>query len=517
MYVTPPCLAEIIIATHFFAIIPNHIKARDTVYSFAGPLLEHKWGYDHKLRRNVRLAGKVWGGTTEDFTSFRYPISLLPRMLKMLEANGIEKGRLGVRYLEKYTPAKADIEIQDHLTMRDYQEEAINFCLEHMEKGAPSTFLGIPTGMGKTLALLGFASRLKLRTSIIASATYSEKWKEDILRNTKTPEERIFLVSGRNGIKKIFSESERGIYNYDFTIFSIETLQRYFKEYEANPELCAEIYGGTPVDLWEVMKCGLLGGDEMHENLFSVYWLNTFLHGPFHLGLSATMLHKDPFVEARQKEIYPVEKRFDKIKMQKYINFVYFGYRYKDLDRSRIKTSFPGKSTYAQDAYEQSIISSKESRDNFVEMVVNATRDYYVSIRKPGDKLRIYFSRIKMINLITDTLKAEFPDLDVRRYAEDDDYSIIIDSDIGVTNRGKAGTGVDIPGLTTVINFTNVESSQAVLQLLGRLRDIKGRDVIFVQGYCKNIKKHIQYKDNCHGMIHERIKGFIHHDYAIPL
>lgn len=864
MHITPPCLAEIIVATHFFAIIPNHIKARDTIYSFAGPLLEHKWGYDHKLRRNVRLAGKVWGGTTEDFTSFRYPISLLPKMLKMLEANGIEKGRLGVRFLERYEPAKANIEIQDHLQLRDYQEEALEFTFSNKEKGAMSVLLNMPTGTGKaqpldsfirtpdgwarmgemyvgrdiiaadgsvtkvtgvypqgikpryritfsdfrtadcceehlwkvyvehrrdlkwrivttkelirlkdlnttrcfvplyepkegtqrdlpidpyvlglllgnggmsqktikystmdlcrveaineyfnklgielikksewdysfrkikdyagdnfvgianrlrslglqgklsyqkeipavymegsmsqrlalvqgmmdsdgtaekhgsisystsslslalsfqhlihslggiakvvkknptytykgeklsgranyvvhiryknprelfqlprkrdrlpeenqyskglklridkieligtaemqcisvehpehlyltdgfvvthnTITLLKFASLLCLRTAIVASATYSEKWKQDILSNTKTPEERIFLVSGRNGIKKIFSESERGIYNYDFTIFSIETLQRYFKEYEANPELCAEIYGGTPVDLWEVMKCGFLGGDEMHENLFSVYWLNTFLHGPFHLGLSATMVHRDPFIETRQKEVYPVEKRFDKIKMKKYINFVYFGYRFKDFDKSRIKTSFPGKSTYAQDAYEQSLISSKESRDNFVDMVVSVTREYYVNRRKPGDKLRIYFSRIKMINLITDVLKNEFPDLDVQRYAEDDEYSIIINSDIGVTNRGKAGTGVDIPGLTTVINFTNVESSQAVLQLLGRLRDIKDTDVIFVQAYCKNIKKHLQYKDNCHGLIHERVKGYIHHDYGIAL
>ena len=122
-----------------------------------------------------------------------------------------------------------------------------------------------------------------------------------------------------------------------------------------------------------------------------------------------------------------------------------------------------------------------------------------------------------MINMITDALKNEFPELDVRRYAENDDYSIIIDSDIGVTNRGKAGTGVDIPGLTTVINFTNVESSQAVLQLLGRLREIKDKEVIFVQAFCKNVKKHLQYKDNCHDMINERIKGFIHHDYQIAL
>lgn len=517
MQVSVPYMAEIIVATHFFVIVPKHIKARDSVYIFATPLLEYKWGYDPHSRKNVRMAAKVWGGTVADHSSFRYPISLLPRMLKILEQNGIERGRLNTIYLPRYEPAPAAIDLQDRFTLYDYQLEALEFTEQERNKSTPSALINIATGLGKSLILMAYAAKIKLRMAIVASATYSEKWKADILSNTKATEEQINLVSGRAGIKKIFALSEGAGYDKDFTIFSIETLHRFFKEYEENQELCADIYGGTPVQLWEAMKCGFLGGDEMHENLNAIYWMNTFIHGPFHLGLSATMLHKDSFIEDRQHEIYPACKRFDKIKMKKYINLVYFGYMFKDFDRSRIKSSFPGKSTYAQDAYEQSIITSKASRENFVDMVVYSVQQYYVSKRKPGDKLRIYFSRINMINMITDALKNEFPELDVRRYAENDDYSIIIDSDIGVTNRGKAGTGVDIPGLTTVINFTNVESSQAVLQLLGRLREIKDKEVIFVQAFCKNVKKHLQYKDNCHDMINERIKGFIHHDYQIAL
>ena len=794
-----PYMAEIVVATHFFAIIPKHIKAKDAIWIFATPLLEYKWEYDREKRRNVKLASKVWGGTVSDLSSFRYPISLLPRMLKILEQNGIEAGRLNIIHLPRYVPAPADVEIKDHFNLYDYQEEAHAFTETQKEKFIPSVLLNMPTGTGKaqplsslirtpggwstmkemyvgkeiiaadgtttkvkaifpqglksnyrvtfsdnrtaeccdehlwkvhvqnktgtwsvvttaeliklkkdpkielhiplytpdkginkvfeiapydfglslgfgkevdfttyklfrtylegsylqrlslvqglmdangsvsfkgtllyycsdrnlitgvqslvrslggiakvtettvnfehsnksfqgteefrleityknprdlfksvtkkekipllkrnlewlklgissieyigkkemqcisiehpdqlyvtdgyvvthnTITLLAYVAKVKLRTAIVASATYSEKWKADILNNTKTTEDRINLVSGRTGIKKIFAAAEEGGYDKDFTILSIETLHRFFKEYEENQELCAEIYGGTPVDLWEKIECGILGGDEMHENLNAIYWLNTFIHGPFHIGLSATMLHKDPFVEARQLEIYPAIKRFDKIKMKKYINFVYFGYAYKDFDRSKIKTSFPGKSTYAQDAYEQSIMMSKASRDSFIEMVVHTVKEYYIDKKKPGDKLRVYFSRIKMIDMITEALQVNFPDLDINRYAESDEYSIIIDSDIAVTNRGKAGTGVDIPGLTTVINFTNVESSQAVLQLLGRLRDIKDKDVFFIQAYCKNIKKHMQYKDNCHTMINERVKGYVHHDYKHAL
>ena len=509
-----PYQAELKIATHFFAVRPLSPKTRSVIYQFAQPLLEFRWEWDQKLRRNVRVAGKVWGGSLADYSEFRYPISLLPKLLAMFNNVGVPEELVRKDYFDGYEPAHAEIVLQEWFKLRDYQQEALNFTEAERQNKGYSVLIAMPTGTGKGAVLMAYAAFLKLRMAIVCSASYGDKWVEDIKKYIVVTDDQINKVSGRGGIRKIFDAGDS--YDKNFTIFSTETLQRFFKEYEENPQLAADIYGGVPMDLWKSMKCGFLGGDEMHESINTIYWLNTFIHGPFHMGMSATMLHKDQFIETRQKEIYPVTKRFDQIKMAKYISVIYLGYYFKDFSKSRIRTAGQ-RGTYSQDEFEHSIVKSKISKENFADMVVSVVREYFVNKRQPGDKLRVYFSRIKMIDLVTSTLKLEFPDLDIRRYAEDDDYAHVIEAEIGVTNRGKAGTGVDIPGLTTVINFTNVESSQAVLQLLGRLREIPGRDVFFIQAYCKNVNKHLQYKEATHRLIQDRIKQSVHHDYPYPL
>jgi hypothetical protein len=56
-----------------------------------------------------------------------------------------------------------------------------------------------------------------------------------------------------------------------------------------------------------------------------------------------------------------------------------------------------------------------------------------------------------------------------------------------------AGTAIDIPLLHTVIQTVNVSSLQANEQNHGRLRDLPGKDVMFLYLYSKDIQKHKQY------------------------
>ena len=65
-----------------------------------------------------------------------------------------------------------------------------------------------------------------------------------------------------------------------------------------------------------------------------------------------------------------------------------------------------------------------------------------------------------------------------------------------------------------MIAIDNVESAQAVLQLVGRLREVKGRDVVFIQAYCTNVKKHVAYKESRRELIEDRVAGFAEHRYG---
>ena len=498
---------ELQIFTHFFAVIPKELRITNLVYKFAFNYVEMVWKWDPHLNRNTSVIGKVWGGRLEDNSQFRFPISLLKDFYALLEREGFTKDYLNITVAPIYTPAAAGFKLREIFVPRDYQEDAISFSFEQKSVGVSSVLLMMPTGTGKTVTLLAFASRLGLRMGMVVAPAHLDKWISDAQAYLGVPKENVHIVRGSKSIRQIFTWAEVGDYNFDITLFSLRTLTEFFKTYEASPQDCIDQYGGTPMEMWAATQIGFLGGDEVHEQFNAVYWMQTFIHGPFHQGLSATMLHKDQFIERMQNIIYPKTMRFDKIKMKKYINFVNVGYRFENFDRDKIKTSFPRRSTYSQNAYEGSILKNKKVTSNFLKMIHNCVDQYFIRGRQPGDKLGLYFARIELVTLVTEYLKSKYPQLDIRRYVESDPYENVIDSDIRITTRGSAGTGVDIPSLTTVISFDNVDSSQASLQLLGRIREIKDREVTFVQLYATNVKKHGEYKERRDTLFKDRIKG----------
>ena len=505
---------RIYVGTHFYGIEPLEIRSRNAIYDVVSTRVGTEWAVDPNTRRNIKVQGKVWGGRLNDNSMFRMPVSVLPEMLRKLNAYGVPENFIKMITMPSYTPTPANITLNPAFTLYPQQEEARDFALRSKSDGFSSCLLQMPTGTGKTVTLAAVAAKLGTRLGIFVSPAYVEKWKQDLSKYLLMTEDQFFEVRGRKSIRKLFEASETGDFNKDAIIFSLATLSEFFKEFEENPENAVDIYGGSPFDIWRASGIGFLGGDETHERFHQVYWLNTFIHGPFHLGLSATMLHNDAFIEDRQKEIYPQSMRFTKIKMKKYIHFVEFAYSFKDAEKAKIKSTFPGRSTYSQHAYEISIVKHKPTFANFLDMISFLVEEYYLKDRKEGEKLAIYCSRIEMINQVLNYLKATYPKLDVRRYAESDPYSDCIEADVRVTNRGKAGPAVDIPGLTRVIAIDNVESAQAVLQLVGRLREVEGRDVVFIQTYCTNVKKHNAYKESRRELIQDRVAGFTEHRYG---
>jgi len=93
----------------------------------------------------------------------------------------------------------------------------------------------------------------------------------------------------------------------------------------------------------------------------------------------------------------------------------------------------------------------------------------------------------------------------VKRYVEDDPYDNLMKPDIRVSTLQSAGTAVDIPNLATTVMTTAVSSSQANIQGLGRLREMKdGRVPEFVYFACVDIKKHMEYHEKKREMLKDR-------------
>lgn len=61
----------------------------------------------------------------------------------------------------------------------------------------------------------------------------------------------------------------------------------------------------------------------------------------------------------------------------------------------------------------------------------------------------------------------------VSKYVAEDDYSVLVDSDITASTLGSSGTADDIDGLVVVLMTTNIQAIAANQQAVGRLRKIK--------------------------------------------
>lgn len=107
----------------------------------------------------------------------------------------------------------------------------------------------------------------------------------------------------------------------------------------------------------------------------------------------------------------------------------------------------------------------------------------------------IFAGRVELCKLIVEKLQPLYPDLKITKYTEEEDYSILADMDIIVSTPISSGTAVDIPRLQVCINTVAIGSTQANLQMIGRLRELRGVDIkpTFLYLYCVDIPKHVEY------------------------
>lgn len=333
----------------------------------------------------------------------------------------------------------------------------------------------------------------RTRTMITMLPKFMKKWPNDILTITTCGEDKICVVQGTPSLKNLIAMAidEDPLPNY--IIFSLPTLLVFYHEYMRNPELAIEMYGCHPQDLPKLLKAGQFLIDEAHEYFYGIYLLTVFNNIPKIIGLSGTLTSGDPFIRTIHSTIFPSEIRFEEIKVKKYIKTFAWAYTFKDFSKSRIRTSERGATTYSQSAFEESILRNKEVLLNYLELVGMIVEDGYLKDYMPGDRFAVFAHRKDMCTVLAHYLSKRFSRFDVRRYIEKDPYKNLLESDIRVTTLQSGGTAHDIPNLRGVLMTNNLQSITAVLQCIGRLRELKDRDVKFYWMYSEQVAKHVEY------------------------
>lgn len=374
-----------------------------------------------------------------------------------------------------------------------------------------------------TVTALTAAARLGKRISISVLAGYVDKWVEDCQNILMLDDEDIFCVSGKNSVVDLCQmaiESQSDTSKLPkVIIYSLNTIGRWQNAYinkPSDPELSA--YGLKPWELSKMCRIGTNIFDENHQHLHAVYRMFCFLHVPKTISLSATMLSKDQTELRIQRMMYPRAKRFEEIKMRQYIKSYACQYQIHNFIHSRIRTSEFGSNNYSHVAFEKSILSHRTLRFQYIKMIVAMVEGSYHKDFKPGDKCAVFVSTHAMAKEVCKAIKAKLPNYDTRTYLEEDPYENAIDSDIRVTTILSGGTAIDIPGLCVSILTVSIDSPKSNIQVLGRLREIPGREVRFYYLYCSSIPKQVDYHKNKLDLIKERTaeQNDLHLEALIP-
>jgi len=332
--------------------------------------------------------------------------------------------------------------------------------------------------------------------SIFILPRYIDKWIGDITTLTDIKEDEILVIKGLTNLTNILNNPELAK-PYKCFILSLTTLNYLMKKYMSGELI--EYTSKSPEDLFKVLNTDIVLNDETHQEFSNVYKIMLFSNIKLFIGITATLMTKDPNVEKMHTIMFPNDNRASNIvKYDPYIHITSVRFRFMYKKQIRFKNNFG----YNQAMFEGSIIKNSTILYRYLKMIYGLLNGFYFNKRVEGDKAIIFMGTVNMCSLMVDYIKSKSRNLKITKYTEEDDYSVIEASDIIISTPSSASTALDIPNLVTTIQTFNVDSVTANLQTLGRLRDLKGKKMDFIYTWSSDIKQHKTYNAN-------RLKLFI--------
>lgn len=476
--------------SHFFIIDKISAGLHGMLVRFSNKYATYK--FSHKGVMEDREINHSYSVITTDTQEFRFHIGQLADFLETLERSGFDQGRIS---RSKFLPNQGTdivIDFKPHIELRDYQIQARDFITSN-DQDSNTRLVGLRTGAGKGIVALSGIVATKKRTMIVVLPMYIEKWAKEISEVTTVDPKKIMLIQGSKDLKGLIDQATAKETDVDFIIVSLITLRNYYKAYEKNRFETIESYGCAPEDLMSLLGVGMVISDESHQHLHAIYKVMVYTHVEKFVALTATLISDDHTVEAIHKFMFPKEARFENVVKHKYIHVTSFSYRFENLKYDKIKWQQWGSNAYSQVMFEQSVMSRQKVLENYFKFIDSLLHNGYFKDYIKGDKAVIFAGTIAMCTKIVEYLKEIYPKLDIRRYVEDDPFINIIEPDIRVTTIISGGTAVDIPDLRCAIMTNAIQSPVSNLQAMGRLRQLKDRDVKFYYTYCEQIPKQVQY------------------------
>lgn len=493
------------IRSHHFVVTRITPRGRPVVDTFSRKMVQYGFSRD-MYNKSVYGPLKVFAAATKDRQEYRFHINMLAEFKIHLKVHNVIDDMVEYEYVAVPEPVTAEFKIKPHWSDRDYQTPVIDYIIDNDPPLAK--FVSLATGRGKSYCTMRAMETLKCRTLIIVKPMYMIKWVEDMERTFENISQDIVMVSGSKQLMALLSIAEAGELTSKVIVISNKTLQNWIKLYEKFREETLDMgYACLPDKLCEILGVGIRLIDEVHQDFYLNFKISCYTNVMRSISLSATLLSDDDFMNRMYEVAYPAVSRYKGQAHRKYISAKAVIYKLKRPDLIRTKDYATGN--YSHHLFEQSVLRHSDTKKNYFGLINKIVEEGYLKDYKKGQKLIIFCISIDMCTELVKYLKNKHNKLDIRRYVEEDPYDNVISADIRVTTLQSAGTAIDIDNLTTTILTIAVSSSQANIQGLGRLRELKdGSTPQFWYFVCENIPKHIEYHERKRGMLEDRALNY---------
>lgn len=486
--------------SHYFSVFGYTVKGRqyrrEVSEFFIEMALVKKRGRFHKEQKRIYARRDL----KKEETCFH--ISYFDKFI-----NGLKNSNWGrIEYELIEMPCHEGLSVKFKADILPWEEQIpiIDFCVNDYSINVVTA----QAGFGKTTVALAAAARIGKRFSVITLGGWEDRWIPEFYAKLQLRPDEVRSCCGCTKLYKLIREvKETGIPDVKAIFISTATMRDFVKNWNTG-----KVYGSgcedvAPENLWEFLDVGLTIVDEAHREVHTHMISALYSNIPKIIYLTATLFPNTDFVREMYEVMYPLKLRKDGGKINVYVNCFRTLYNLKDPQKAKY---VGGQGSYSHTTYEQWIMADAKREHNYLESIYLYALNNWMVDRKDEHKLLIFAATIEMCQKLCTFFLKRAPDLIANSYTAGDDYQTLLDSDVIFSTIGKSGAAVDIPFLTQVYLTVAIDSPNANIQALGRLRMLRGDDY-FPQSFhvfvCLNIEKHLSYWDSKHKLFSNRIKG----------
>lgn len=400
--------------------------------------------------------------------AYRFHINHLEQLTEFLASGGLrfDAGPM----VDLYVPSVANFQVKDGWVPRDDQVAVVDY----LSSPGLKKVVDAQTGSGKTIMTMFALAKVKVRCALVVKPMYISRWmdvlvgKDMVFKNFGSKD--VMTVRGSAQMASIINLAREGEFNVDFVVISNRTYINYLQHYDENGP--SEEYGWCrPEELWNLLGVGIRLIDEAHQDFYGCFLTDLHSHVPTSIELSGSLEPDMDFLKAMYAVMYPKALRMNTGVYKRYVDIIGLLYSL-DTELPHPRTTRRGRASYSQAAYEEAIIKVPMRTRRLQEMMSFICNNYFMSERLPDHKLLVFFDTVGMCAIMADYYQELYPDLYVSKYTEEEDPSVLDEADIIIATPASAGTAVDITNLQQVHSFVMRSSTQALIQMLGRLRKL---------------------------------------------